>query len=190
MYKRQVNYLALNGVTGVPPGMAAICDAADCIWDPGTIGCIGVTGTPTTPGDYTLNFDVVMNVQLPELPPPLDEIGGVPLDLPIVLGTTHNVTIGTVSVEEELDANRFSMAQNVPNPTSEFTRIGFSVPAPTNMKFELLNMHGASVFTEQFAADAGKNSLNLNVSSFSEGVYFYRLSDGNASISKELIVVK
>ena len=185
-----VNFMKMNSVSGVPPGMAAICDSSDCAWDPGTIGCIGVTGTPTTPGTYTIEFEVVMNVQLPELPAPLDILGGIPLDLPIVLGTTHEITIGGVGVEEELDPNRFSSVQNVPNPATGNTRIDFSVPSPAEVSFTLMNMHGAVVATESIHADAGTNSLNINVESLSDGVYIYRLNDGVSSISNKLVVVK
>jgi len=91
---------------------------------------------------------------------------------------------------------KFELGQNYPNPFNPTTTISFGLPAETAVDLNIYNIRGQIVKTlvskvlpaghHEVVWD-GKNSAGEDVSS---GVYFYRLSAGEFSESRKMIMLK
>ncbi|MBD3382870.1 MAG: T9SS type A sorting domain-containing protein [candidate division Zixibacteria bacterium] len=85
-----------------------------------------------------------------------------------------------------------SLAQNYPNPFNPATTISFSLEREySNVELDVINMLGQTVNRHTFNnLPAGSHSLEFDASGLSSGVYFYRLSAGNISLTKKMTLLK
>lgn len=86
---------------------------------------------------------------------------------------------------------KFSLGQNYPNPFNPSTKINFSVPQSGFVSIKLydaLGKEGAEIVNKELTA--GNYTADLDASSLSAGVYFYRMNSGSFTDTKKLIVVK
>ena len=100
--------------------------------------------------------------------------------------------VGYTDIEENVIAPEvFELSQNYPNPFNPTTVIKYSLPEVTNVKLKVYDMLGRMVKTlvnqEQ---TAGVYNVELNASSLSSGVYFYRIEAGNFTATKKLLLLK
>ncbi|MBK9334306.1 MAG: T9SS type A sorting domain-containing protein [Ignavibacteria bacterium] len=87
--------------------------------------------------------------------------------------------------------DRFSLSQNYPNPFNPVTTIKFEIRTSSNVKFTIFDALGRqleSLVNERLTT--GTHSLTFDGSSFSSGVYFYKLDAGEFSETKRMILLK
>jgi serine protease len=85
----------------------------------------------------------------------------------------------------------FSLSQNYPNPFNPVTNIQFGLPKDEFVSIKIYDMLGREVNTlvNEFKK-AGTYEVNMNASSLSSGVYFYRIQAGTFSEIKRMVVLK
>ena len=85
----------------------------------------------------------------------------------------------------------YILNQNYPNPFNPSTRISFSLPIASRVNLEVYNEIGQKVkmLVNEFKS-AGNYSYDFNAENFASGVYYYRLSAGNFSEIKKMILLK
>jgi hypothetical protein len=89
--------------------------------------------------------------------------------------------------------NKFEVSQNYPNPFNPSTTIDFSTPKKAYVTLKIYDMSGkeiAVLINSQITA--GYHSVNFNSDSYhlSSGVYFYKLSSGDFSLIKQMLLIK
>ena len=88
-------------------------------------------------------------------------------------------------------ANTYSLSQNYPNPFNPITSISFSIPKDGLVKLVVYNVLGkevaALVNNEQ---TAGNYQVTFDASKLNSGVYFYKLTSGDFSDVKKMLLVK
>ena len=86
----------------------------------------------------------------------------------------------------------FSLNQNYPNPFNPSTNIEFSLPKTSRLKLEVFNSIGMRIAVLiDDETSAGFHSVRFNASSYSSGMYFYRLiADGNIVSTKKMLLIK
>ena len=85
----------------------------------------------------------------------------------------------------------YSLNQNYPNPFNPTTVISWSVPLASNVKITIYNSIGEEIrVIENEFKEAGNYESEINASSFSSGVYFYRLEAGTFSQVRKMMVLK
>ena len=85
----------------------------------------------------------------------------------------------------------YRLFQNYPNPFNPSTAISYQLSAVSDVKlvvFDLLGREVATLVNEK--KEAGKYVVNLNASSLTSGVYFYKLTAGSFSETKKMMLVK
>jgi hypothetical protein len=94
--------------------------------------------------------------------------------------------------EEESNPVRANyFMQNYPNPFNQVTTIQYNVPARSEVMLEVFNLMGQHVETLYNGKQAiGQYSINWDASGFSSGVYFYKLTTGDKSFSKRMVLLK
>ncbi|HEY5535593.1 MAG TPA: T9SS type A sorting domain-containing protein [Ignavibacteria bacterium] len=96
----------------------------------------------------------------------------------------------------ELIPEKYSLYQNYPNPFNPTTTIRFEVPLSkgglkgvVSLKiFDILGKEVATLVNEQLTP--GTYEDDWNASQFPSGIYFYKLTAGNFSETKKLILLK
>ena len=85
----------------------------------------------------------------------------------------------------------FSLSQNYPNPFNPLTEIGFTLPVAARAKLEVFNTAGQRVATlVDVALPAGDYSAFWDGSMAASGVYLYRLTAGEYSETKKMVLLK
>lgn len=99
-----------------------------------------------------------------------------------LVGVTHN--------GNEIP-NKFVLSQNYPNPFNPVTKIDFSVPVNGIVSIKVFDVLGREVANlVDKDVTAGNYTVDFNASKLSSGVYFYRMTSGNFSDVKRLMLVK
>jgi aminopeptidase N len=85
----------------------------------------------------------------------------------------------------------FSLHQNFPNPFNPVTTIKYDIPKRTNVTLKIYNATGQLVSepVKEFK-EAGEYAVQLNLSNYASGVYFYKLEAGTFNDTKKMVVVK
>lgn len=91
-------------------------------------------------------------------------------------------------------AENFSLSQNYPNPFNPETTIEFSIPASqnnSNALLEVFDLSGRMLTTlVNQKLNTGTYKVKFDGKSYSSGNYFYKLSYGNKSQTKRMILIK
>ncbi len=91
-------------------------------------------------------------------------------------------------------AGSFQLSQNYPNPFNPETKISFIINKSSNISLEIFDSRGSVVahLIDNKFYTPGNYSVAFNAGQYnlSSGVYFYRLSAGNFSEVKRMMLVK
>ena len=100
--------------------------------------------------------------------------------------------VSSMEVKSYIKAgDKFNLNQNIPNPASNITRIEFYLPVASHVKFILFTAEGKIV--REFFSDnlpQGLHSVELNVSEFAAGNYYYKMICPGFSETKNMNVIK
>jgi hypothetical protein len=78
-----------------------------------------------------------------------------------------------------------------PNPFNSSTTITYSIPEPSDVRLCVYNLSGQLIETLVDAGhQAGEYNVNWDGSEYSSGIYFYRLTSGDKSITKRMTLLK
>lgn len=104
---------------------------------------------------------------------------------------TITYTIPTGLGNENEIPSEFYLEQNYPNPFNPVTVINFGITQSDFVSLKLYDQLGCEVKTlVNGYLNAGNHSAVLNAESLAGGIYYYRLSSANYTISKKLSVIK
>ncbi|HRI46683.1 MAG TPA: choice-of-anchor D domain-containing protein [Ignavibacteriaceae bacterium] len=85
----------------------------------------------------------------------------------------------------------YALEQNYPNPFNPSTTINYSIPNAEYVTIKVFNTLGEEVATLfNGNMEAGKHSLSFDASKLSSGMYIYRLSAGNFTQIKKMLLAK
>ena len=87
--------------------------------------------------------------------------------------------------------DKYILHQNYPNPFNSSTVIEFEIPKRTEIKLSVYDMLGREVKTlVNEIKSPGKYIVSFDASSLSSGVYFYKISAGEFSDVKRMVLIK
>jgi hypothetical protein len=113
-------------------------------------------------------------------------------DLAILSGI--KIEEGPNSVGEIEKVKSFRLGQNYPNPFNPTTKINFTIPPSGNDVYCKLTIFDSLGRVVENLIDNYKNpgnyTLSFNGSQLSSGIYFYRLSAGDFSATKKMLLLK
>ena len=106
--------------------------------------------------------------------------------------TAHGLFPASAVVERDPALpSSFSLAQNYPNPFNPSTTITYSLPSAGHVTLKLFDPLGREVATLLDKTEpAGVNSVRLDASHLSSGVYYYRMVAGSFAESKQMMVLR
>jgi hypothetical protein len=99
-----------------------------------------------------------------------------------------------VSVDDDIEANtpaESKLMSNYPNPFNYATTIIYYLPADAEVNLTIYDIMGRKVVTLVDGwVEAGSHSVNWKASDFASGIYFYRLTTIDKSVSKRMVLIK
>ena len=106
-----------------------------------------------------------------------------------------NPIVQGVSIGNNIPSE-YNLYQNYPNPFNPITKVKFDIPSnvkseKSNVKiiiYEILGKEAAVLVNRQL--QPGSYEVEWNASNFTSGVYFYKLSAGNYSETKKMVLLK
>ncbi len=96
---------------------------------------------------------------------------------------------GGVSIVNPKGAS-FTMEQNIPNPAKGSTIINYSIPQDGEILFQLYSISGQLLYTKQESVPLGDHQIELNLSNYASGIYFYTMEYEGQRISKRMSVTR
>lgn len=177
-----IKKIVLTGVDNLPPGLSYQCNPANCYFTvtspTNTKYCINISGTPTTAGVYPLSIHIVPYIMLGiEIPTP-EQVDDTSLAITINPQTTGYSVISM---------NKFSILESTPNPFSYSSKIGCISPATGELKLTVFDVIGNLIYQETMAASRGENYFKFDGIKLNKGMYFYTVTNGKESATKQLI---
>ena len=109
-------------------------------------------------------------------------MSGVPL---IRLNLNETIKLGV----NNLAKNTMNLYQNIPNPASKETVIGYELVSNSKVSLKVFDITGKEMmFINEGEKSPGKHSIRLNTSKLSSGVYYYTINDGQTNMTKKMII--
>lgn len=184
--------LATTGAIGnLPDGISYECNPGDCVFRKNTLGCISIKGTVMDAAfigehNLTINVEVFLN-----------GTGGTGVTLPTP-ATPGNYTLtvkpadftncATVSFKESL--TDLIKLRNVPNPFQGMTSIELTSAFSGEVQFEVFDMVGKVLHSENIQLLEGKNAIPFNGTNLQSGIYFYAIKNHLGFVSEKMVVSK
>lgn len=109
-----------------------------------------------------------------------------------VFGTmgNHTFTTGVNDVPGSVPT-AYALDQNFPNPFNPSTKINYSLPVEGFVTLDVYNSIGQKVATlVNETKTAGNYTVNFDASDLTSGIYFYKISSGNFTETKKMILLK
>ena len=142
-----------------------------------TVGSVTGHGTTTSPNQYAFT-DKLLNAGKY-----IYRLKQIDFDASFAYSSEVNVDVNF--------ASEYSLEQNYPNPFNPSTKISFSVPQSNFVSIDVFNSIGQKIATlvnEQM--NAGNYSVNFNAANITSGIYFYKMTAGNFTEIRKMILVK
>lgn len=115
--------------------------------------------------------------------------GAVTYEVSAVDLTGRITTVRVGAVSESLP-KQFALSANYPNPFNPSTTINFDVPKACDYTLVIYNTLGQQVTAFSGKAEPGTVSLEWDGSRQASGVYFYRLTAGDFSATRKMMLLK
>jgi hypothetical protein len=81
-----------------------------------------------------------------------------------------------------------TLSQNRPNPANHATSIDFSLPSDGQIVFEVVNLLGQVMESRMVSAVQGTQSIDLDLSRFESGIYYYSIRFEGYSLTRKMII--
>ena len=106
-----------------------------------------------------------------------------------VTGAPQAITNFAVSVQEIPATASFAIGQNYPNPFNGSTSLDVNLKNNTDVTVEVYSIIGKLVSTSRYTnLNAGVNTLTIDASNLSAGMYTYSVTIGTEKVSRNMIV--
>lgn len=86
--------------------------------------------------------------------------------------------------------NKFTVNQNYPNPFNPVTKISYTLPLDTKVEIKIFDVIGKEIFSLTEIKKAGYNEFNFDGTKLSSGIYFYKITAGDVSKIRKMILIK
>jgi hypothetical protein len=175
--------IALDSVNGLPANFVYDCAAPNCVFLGGSTSCAVLSSTinPTAAdiGLYQIFMYTTATVDA--------GWAGIQTQNDIIDYYYINITNTTSTVNQFSDFT-FELKDIYPNPAHNTAKIQFISGVISTVEFNIYNLLGEEVESRVIPSTRGVNTINVNTTSYSEGMYLYSINNGKEVLTKRMIV--
>lgn len=103
---------------------------------------------------------------------------------------TFTIKVTSVTAQREMPTS-FALEQNYPNPFNPSTRIEFALPEEARVRLEVYNLLGERIaILADETRTAGFHSVQFNATTLPSGLYLYRLTAGERTFVRKMMLTK
>jgi len=104
----------------------------------------------------------------------------------------YNFTAGATGVDDQgVTVNSYDLQQNYPNPFNPSTSISYSISENSKVQLRVYDVLGNEVATlVNEEKSAGSYNITFNASNLASGLYLYKLTAGNFTSTKKMMLLK
>ena len=179
-----IDSINLTSVLGLPPNFAYTCDPPSCGFPGGTIKCAELYSTinPTTSdiGLYNITFETKTYVIAPI-------VGAITQD-DVIDYYYIEILDNTTSVINQFSSLTFELKGVFPNPAVNNAKIQFISGTSETVIFKVYNLLGEEIESQFINSQRGVNTINVNTTSYSDGMYLYSINNGKEVFTKRMII--
>lgn len=140
--------------------------------------------TKATAGDttYTVPCTIAYPQQLPD-------DGTQPINYFYLGNVVYTDSLKSAASVATVTEKGFSISPNFPNPFKNTTQFNISLPTENLVSVDVFNLFGQKVYNmpaQQMSA--GNHLMTINGSGWSAGVYFYKVTVGDKSVTQKMVV--
>ncbi len=116
------------------------------------------------------------------------------VSFPNQAGTASSINVTITAGTDDVAAtssNGFSLEQNYPNPFNETSQCEITLPVACVVHLSVINVEGQVVQTllnQHY--DAGSFEVTLDASGLASGTYYYQMTAGNVTLTKQMVILK
>jgi hypothetical protein len=179
-----IDSINLTSVSGLPLNFAYTCDPPSCSFPGGTIKCAElystINPTPADIGLYNITFETTTFVIAP-LVGALTQVDAIDYYYIEILDNT-------TSVVNQFNDLTFDLKAVFPNPAVNNAKIQFILGTPEAVTFKVYNLLGEEIESQFINSQRGVNTISVNTTSYSEGMYLYSINNGKEVLTKRMII--
>ena len=178
-----VQTIELTGVTGLPSNFTYSCLPQNCVFAGGSTACAVLSSTtnPTSAdiGSYQIIFSTETTV---------DAGIGVPITQNDVIDYYYLNIMDNTSSINKFESNTFELKSAYVNHLINQAKIQFISGCPERITFAVYNLLGEQIDSQVITSSRGVNTIRLNTSSYSKGLYLYSINNGKELLTQRMIV--
>lgn len=181
--------LPANAVKNLPAGLTYSCDPPNCIFQPLSLGCIRVHGTPAAsnmPDTFDLGISANVTILVNNIPFPA------PITFPgdLAPGNHYYLILKNAGecISSTADLNStFSGVRALPNPVSGQAIIEVQSTQNGVFQFEVFDLLGKQLHRETVQLYEGENKFPFDATALPNGTYLYSIGDTNGKSVRRLV---
>ncbi len=175
--------IELTSVTGLPASFSYDCEGGNCTFAGGATSCAVLSSSSPDVSELGLH-QIIMNTTTTA-----DAGIVIPIEQDDVIDYYYlEVLNGTNSTLNQFSNNSFELKGAFPNPAVNNAKIQFISGTPEAVTFKVYNLLGEEVDSQIIYSQRGVNTINVNTTSYSEGMYLYSINNGSEILTKRMIV--
>ena len=176
--------IELTSVTGLPQNFTYDCLAPNCVFAGGSTTCAVLSSTSNPTSADLGSYQIIMNTTTT-----VDAGIGIPITQDDVIDYYYLNIVNTTSTINQFDNTTFELKVAYPNPAITQAKIQFISGIPENIMFKIYNLLGEEIESQLISSLRGVNTININTSSYSEGIYLYSINNGERVLAKRMVIV-
>ncbi len=176
----EIVYIEIDSVLNFPPGITYTTNAGRFYAD--SAYCILISGVPEQAGTFPLKLHITPYINIP--------LFGIIKGPQVIDNTSVVLTVQDANSAEYSNLEQFSVLENMPNPFSQSTRIGFYTPVSDNITLKIYNVVGQLIYEESRRADPGEHFFRFDGSGLLAGSYIYLVKSGSSYQARKLIKIR
>ncbi|MDP7567729.1 MAG: T9SS type A sorting domain-containing protein [Flavobacteriales bacterium] len=178
-----VQTIELTSVTGLPASFTYDCATSNCVFIGGSTSCAVLSSANPLSSEIGLH-QIIMSTTTT-----VDAGIGVPITQDDVIDYYYiDIVDNTTSVVNQFDNTTFNLKDVYPNPVNNTAKIQYISGLITTVEFNIYNLLGEEVESRVISSSRGVNTINVNTSTYSEGMYLYSINNGKQILTKRMIV--
>ena len=178
-----VQTIELTSVTGLPQNFTYDCLAPNCVFAGGSTSCAVLSSTSNPTSADLGSYQIIMNTTTT-----VDAGIGIPITQDDVIDYYYLNIVNATSTINQFDNTTFELKVAYPNPAINQTKIQFISGIPENIMFKIYNLLGEEIESQLISSLRGVNTININTSSYSEGIYLYSINNGERVLAKRMVI--